>query len=65
MRLAADGTLRLSPSDLANHLACAELAGGEDAIVLDEAEVSQAAPTRARGHLPGHSRARLRHAPRR
>src|SRR6187551_1865717 len=25
MRLATDGTLRLSPSDLANHLACAHL----------------------------------------
>ena len=25
MRLAGDGTLRLSPSDLANHLACAHL----------------------------------------
>ena len=25
MRLAADGTLRLSPSDLANYLACAHL----------------------------------------
>ena len=35
MRLAADGTLRLSPTDLANHLACAHLTQLEVAVLRD------------------------------
>ena len=38
MRLAADGTLRLSPSDLANHLACAHLTQLAVAVQRDELE---------------------------
>src|SRR5688572_3436177 len=35
MRLAADGTLRLSPTDLANHLACEHLTQLEVAVLRD------------------------------
>jgi predicted RecB family nuclease len=38
MRLAADGTLRLSPTDLANHLACAHLTQLELRVVRGELE---------------------------
>src|SRR5918996_4398270 len=38
MRLASDGTLRLSPTDLANHLACAHLTQLELRVVRGELE---------------------------
>jgi uncharacterized protein len=38
MRLASDGTLRLSPSDLANHLACAHLTQLELRVLRGELE---------------------------
>jgi predicted RecB family nuclease len=41
MRLADDGTLRLSPTDLANHLACAHLTQLELRVVREELERPQ------------------------
>jgi len=54
MRLAADGTLGLSPSDLANHLACAHLtqlavAVQRDGLVRPHRENPQADLIRRKG----------------
>jgi hypothetical protein len=48
MRLASNGTLRLSPTDLANHLACAHLTQRELRVLrgeLERPEVANPRPT--------------------